>query len=268
MPEPERLALIDTARDGSVSFARPSPHDSSPRSAGEADALRPARTPMAVGPGRPAIDPPTLVRGRTQGVVSGFAIQPGKIQRPLLREETLARHRLLDWLDIKIHNRVLFVIAEAGYGKTTLLADFSRRTHLRTLWYRMDDEDRSWASFLSYLIAAGRLFEPDFASRTLAMLQEMEPGGPSRDEVVDIFMRELPAIAEDGAALVLDDFHVADDVADIRYVARARGACAGTTVDRVLEPPRPADSGWPTAIAWRARGDPYDGTTVLGSRDE
>jgi ATP/maltotriose-dependent transcriptional regulator MalT/DNA-binding SARP family transcriptional activator len=158
--------------------------------------------------------------------VSGLAIQPGKIQRPMLREETLARHRLLDWLDVKIHNRVIFVVAEAGYGKTTLLADFSRRTRLRTLWYRMDGEDRSWTSFLSYLIAAGREYEPDFAPRSAAMLQETEPGGPTRDEVLEVFLREMPAIAEGGAALILDDFHVADDVPDIRLIARelvARG---------------------------------------------
>jgi ATP/maltotriose-dependent transcriptional regulator MalT/DNA-binding SARP family transcriptional activator len=220
MPRPDRLALIDTLHNGSVSFAPPSPRGPLDRSVTDADAQRAARALTAVGPGRTAIDAPALVRGATHGVVNGFPIQPGKVQRPLLREETLARHRLLDWLDVKIHNRIIFVIAEAGYGKTTLLADFSRRTHLRTLWFRMDDEDRSWVSFLSYLVAAGREYEPDFAPRTAAMLQETEPGGPTRDEVLDAFLRELPAIAEGGAALILDDFHVADDAPDIRLIAR------------------------------------------------
>ena len=220
MPRPDPLALVDTQRDGSVSFAPPSPYGPLDRSVPGADAPRAGRASIAVGPGRAAIEAPAILRGATQGVVSGFPIQPGKIQRPLLREETLARHRLLDWLDVKIHNRVMFVIAEAGYGKTTLLADFSRRTHLRTLWYRMDDEDRSWGAFLSYLIASGREYEPDFAPRTAAMLHEWEPGGPTRDEVLDMFLRELPAFAEDGAALILDDFHVADDVADIKLIAR------------------------------------------------
>ena len=91
---------------------------------------------------------PALVGGVTREGVSGYAIQPGKVQPPPLREETLARHRLLDWLDVKIHNRLVFVIADAGYGKTTLLADFGRRTRLRTLWYRMDGEDRNWVAFL------------------------------------------------------------------------------------------------------------------------
>jgi ATP/maltotriose-dependent transcriptional regulator MalT/DNA-binding SARP family transcriptional activator len=218
MSRPDRLALIDTPRDGSVSFAPPSPLGQIDRAGAHPPAA--ARPPIPVGPGRAAIDAPALVRGAPHGVVTSFPIQPGKIQRPLLREETLARHRLLDWLDVKIHNRVVFVVAEAGYGKTTLLADFSRRTHLRTLWYRMDAEDRSWATFLAYLVAAGREHEPDFAPRSAAMLQESEPGGPTRDEIIDVFLRELPLIAEGGAALILDDFHVADDVPDIRLIAR------------------------------------------------
>jgi len=220
MPRTDRLALVDTLRDGSVSFAPPSPHGPLDRPIPGAAAPRSVRASIAVGPGRAAIEAPALIRGATQGVVSAFPIQPGKIQRPLLREETLARHRLLDWLDVKIHNRVMFVIAEAGYGKTTLLADFSRRTHLRTLWYRMDDEDRSWGAFLAYLIAAGREYEPEFAPRTAAMLDESDPGGPTRDEVLEVFLRELPLIAEDGAALIFDDFHVADDVPDIKFIAR------------------------------------------------
>jgi ATP/maltotriose-dependent transcriptional regulator MalT/DNA-binding SARP family transcriptional activator len=158
--------------------------------------------------------------------VDGYPIKLGKVQRPSLRDETLARHRLLDWLDIKIHNRVVLVIADAGYGKTTLLADFSRRTRLRTIWYRMDEEDRNWVSFLSYLVAAGREHDPEFAPRTAALLADTGPGGANRDDALEAFLRELPAIAPDGATLILDDFHVADDVPDIKHIARelvARG---------------------------------------------
>jgi len=81
---------------------------------------------------------PARVRVDSGDGVSGYPIQPGKVQAPALRDETLARTRLLDWLDVKIHSRVVFVIGDAGYGKTTLLADFTRRTRLRTLWYRID----------------------------------------------------------------------------------------------------------------------------------
>ncbi len=149
-----------------------------------------------------------------------YPIQPGKVQAPALRDETLARTRLLDWLEIKIHSRVIFVIADAGYGKTTLLADFSRRTRLRTIWYRLDEDDRDWVGFLSHLVAAGREHDPDFAPRTVATLRSLEPGGPTRDDAIETFLSELPTIAPEGAALIFDDFHMADEVGDIRQIAR------------------------------------------------
>jgi ATP/maltotriose-dependent transcriptional regulator MalT/DNA-binding SARP family transcriptional activator len=211
MAQPESSALIDTRLGGSVSFAPPDPS--------EFAAFGTAQSSAPVGTGR-LVSTPALLGGASRDGVSGYPIQVGKVQRPPLREETLARHRLLDWLDIKIHNRVVFVIADAGYGKTTLLADFSRRTRLRTLWYRMDEEDRNWVTFLSYLVAAGREYEPEFAPRTHAMLQDSGPGGATRDEAVAMFLRELPEITPTPTVLILDDYHVAEGSGDISYVAK------------------------------------------------
>ncbi len=121
--------------------------------------------------------------------MSGYPIQPAKVQRPPLRDEILARDRLLDWLAAKIHHRVILVLADAGYGKTTLLADFSRRTRLRTLWYRLDEDDRDWVSLLSHLVAAGREVDPTFAPATTALLSKIAQSGPTA-RVSD---RSLPA---------------------------------------------------------------------------
>jgi LuxR family maltose regulon positive regulatory protein len=80
--------------------------------------------------------------------------------------------------------------------------------------------------FLAHLVSAGREFDPDFAPRTAGILRSLEPGGPTREDAIETFLEELPAIATDGAALILDDFHLADEVADIRQIAReivARG---------------------------------------------
>ena len=143
MPGPE--TSVDTSRSQSVSFAPPHPMWPAPRTDRWA--------PVAVGPGRPTAG--SASHGALGDGMTGYPIQPAKVQGPLLRDETLARHRLLDWLAAKIHHRVILVLADAGYGKTTLLADFSRRTRVRTLWYRLDDDDRDWISFLSHLVAAG-----------------------------------------------------------------------------------------------------------------
>ena len=213
MARPQPFTLIDTLREGSVSFAPPDPSDPDSRDSATGGHAG------AAGAGHP-VGTSGMLGGASRDGVSGYPIQVGKVQRPPLREETLARHRLLDWLDVKIHNRVVFVIAEAGYGKTTLLADFSRRTRLRTLWYRMDEEDRNWVTFMSYLVAAGREHDPDFAPRAYALLQDTRPGGPHRDEAVAMFLRELPDIAPTPTVLILDDFHVTDGSGDVSYVAR------------------------------------------------
>jgi DNA-binding SARP family transcriptional activator len=152
--------------------------------------------------------------------MTGYPIQPSKIQAPTLREETLARDRLLEWLAAKAHSRVLLILADAGYGKTTLLADFSRRTRLRTLWYRLDDDDRDWVTFISHLVAAGKEHDPDFAPLTAAMLTDTSTDGPSRDAVTDTFVIELSAITGQGAVLILDDFHLVDDSTDVRTIVR------------------------------------------------
>ena len=75
---------------------------------------------------------------------SGYPVQLAKVTPPILRDDTLARPRLLDWLQAKIHSRLVLIIADAGYGKTTLLADFTRRTRRRVLWYRLDETDRGF----------------------------------------------------------------------------------------------------------------------------
>jgi DNA-binding SARP family transcriptional activator len=200
---------VDTPLNQSVSFAPPNPS----RPATRTDPWNP----VAVGPGRPGAGPAN--HGALDGM-TGYPIQPAKVQRPPLRDETLARDRLLDWVAAKIHHRVVLILADAGYGKTTLLADFSRRTRIRTLWYRLDDDDRDWMSFLSHLVAAGREHDPGFAPRTTAMLTDLAMGGPTREAATNVFLAELPSIAEHGAVLILDDFHLVDESAEVRLITR------------------------------------------------
>jgi ATP/maltotriose-dependent transcriptional regulator MalT/DNA-binding SARP family transcriptional activator len=168
-----------------------------------------------------------------------YPIQLAKVQPPSLRDETLSRERLLDWLSAKIHDRVILVLADAGYGKTTLLADFARRTRLRALWYRLEDDDRDWIAFLNHLVAAGREHDPGFAPTTAAMLGDMSVGGPTRDSAIDVFLRELPGIAEHGAVLILDDFHLVDDSPDVRLIARELVARAPERLSIVFASRRP-----------------------------
>jgi DNA-binding SARP family transcriptional activator len=71
-----------------------------------------------------------------------------------------------------------------------------------------------------HLVAAGREHDPGFAPTTSSNLAEIGVGGPSREAVVETFIRELGPMAEGGALLIFDDFHHVDDAPDARYIAR------------------------------------------------
>jgi LuxR family maltose regulon positive regulatory protein len=175
---------------------------------------------VPVGPGRPAIVAPLHGSGGQLGSMSEYPVQVSKVQAPPLRDETLERVRLLEWLHVKIHRRVVLVMAEAGYGKTTLLADYSRRSRVRTLWFRLDRGDRDWVGFIAYLVAAVRIHIPDFAAVTQSLLRETGGTAPPRDTVLDTFIRELGDLPADPTALVLDDLHAVDDSVDVRHILR------------------------------------------------
>ena len=196
---------------------------------------RPAgrREPIPVGPGRAVVPLPSR-SAHLSDETSGYPIQLAKVQRPALRDETLARPRLLDWLRTKVHGRVVLILADAGYGKTTLLADFSRRTRMRTLWYRLDHDDRDWLTVMHHLVAAGREHDPNFAPETAALLAEGAVGGLTRETVVDAFIRELASISVGGAVVIFDDFHLVDDAQDPRFIARELVARAPERVSIVF----------------------------------
>ncbi len=180
---------------------------------------------VAVGPGqppigasRPADDPEGTAVSELD--VFAFPVQIGKIQPPLLPAETLARDRLLDWMAAKIHSRLVLIVADPGHGKTTLLADWSRRTRVRALWYRLDDTDRDWVVFVHHIVAAGREIDPAFAPSTASLLRELGAGMGDRASITRTLLAEIRAWVTGGTALLLDDFQVIDDVPEVREIVR------------------------------------------------
>jgi LuxR family maltose regulon positive regulatory protein len=209
---PEAPSLSFAPLDRPVERVQPASARSGPPAPPRAPGARPRR--------RPALVVAGLASAGGQLGMSEYPVQISKVQAPPLREETLARDRLLDWLAVKIHRRAVLLTAEAGYGKTTLLADFSRRTRLRVLWFRLDRGDRDWVGFLAYLVAAVRIHVPDFGAATGSLLRETATAAPSLETVLDTFLRELGSLPNEPSAIVFDDFHLVDDAPDVRHIIR------------------------------------------------
>jgi len=164
---------------------------------------------------------------------SSFPLRPGKTQRPLLPDETLQRDRLLDWLAARIHCRVIYVVAEAGFGKTTLVADFLRSSRLRTFWYRLDEDDTDGLVFLRYVVAACQAVDSTLLPRTAALLSDTSVE-PRESVVLQALLNEIDCLGEVPSALVLDDFHMADAVPSIGAVVERLISRSPTALSLIL----------------------------------
>ncbi len=157
-----------------------------------------------------------------------FPLRPGKVQRPLVPDDTLRRDRLLDWMGYRANRRVIYVIAEAGFGKTTLVADYLRRSRLRAFWYRLDDDDTDGLVFLRYLVAACQTVDSGLLVRSASLLSESSLEPAPVGTVLDTILSEMGGLGEMPSALVLDDFHMVENVPAIgsiveRIMARSPG---------------------------------------------
>lgn len=145
-------------------------------------------------------------------------ISRAKITPTPVREATLSRARLLGWLRSNIGRRALLVVAEAGYGKTTLLADFSRQGHARCIWYQLDSSDCDWVTFTAYLVAAIREVHAGFGAGTAGLLERMAVASPSRDTVLATLAAEVSELQAAPTMLILDDFHNVESSEDVREI--------------------------------------------------
>ena len=138
-----------------------------------------------------------------------------KLHVPRWRRSLVARPRLSERLSRGAESALTLVSAPAGFGKTTLLAEWLAAAPAdgrSVAWLSLDQRDNDPASFWTYLVAALKTAAPGTGAGALSLLQPPEP--PSEAGLVTL-LNDLDAISND-VVLVLDDYHVIDarDVQD------------------------------------------------------
>src|ERR1700704_1811157 len=133
-----------------------------------------------------------------------------KLYVPKWRRGLVPRPRLSDRLNRGAESKLTLVSAPAGFGKTTLLADWLAAVAVdgRTVtWLSLDQSDNHPASFWTYLIAALQTGEPRIGGSAISLLQSPQP--PPIEAVLTLLLNELGGMSTD-LVLVLDDYHVID----------------------------------------------------------
>ncbi|MGO8684860.1 MAG: hypothetical protein ACLQUT_09835 [Thermoleophilia bacterium] len=137
-----------------------------------------------------------------------------KLSPPRLTEATL-RPDLVQAVASAADRRLLLVCAPAGYGKTTLVAEASRRSGWLAVWYKIDVFDHDVTVLIASLTEGIRKYVPEFAEVLRARLGDVDDADPPLDELLVAFAIALVEDTQDDLFLILDDYHEAADAADL-----------------------------------------------------
>lgn len=134
---------------------------------------------------------------------------------PRRRSEILSRPRLLAALDNLLDLKLLIVAAPAGYGKTSLLVDFSHHTQIPVCWYALDSLDSDLKRFIAHFIAAIQGKFPAFGQMASAALAELSQDNLNLDLVISAIVNDAYENISEHFIFVLDDYHLVRDVKPI-----------------------------------------------------
>src|SRR5215471_12601696 len=117
------------------------------------------------------------------------------------------RPRLLTDLARGINRGLTVVCTPAGFGKTTLLGDWARRSRRPVAWLSLDGGDNDPARFWRYVAAALEGVRPGAGAPVEALLGC--PRRPPLEAVATAVINQLAVVPDAGAVvLVLDDYHL------------------------------------------------------------
>jgi LuxR family maltose regulon positive regulatory protein len=89
-----------------------------------------------------------------------YDLMTAKLSGPPVRPGTIRRTALIDRLERNDGRRIVLVVAPAGYGKTTLLAQWAEASSQTFAWLSVGEEDNDPKVLLSYIAEALNGVEP------------------------------------------------------------------------------------------------------------
>jgi LuxR family maltose regulon positive regulatory protein len=141
---------------------------------------------------------PAHERPGTEPVIATKFFVPG------LGVRSVDRPRLRRALDRTLRARLTLVVAPAGWGKSTAVAQWLQRAAVPFGWLSLDAADGDVTRFWRHLLTAVRQAAPG----TGAALQRLEAAGADVErDVLPVAVNELTDV-DDDVVVVLDDYHL------------------------------------------------------------
>jgi LuxR family transcriptional regulator, maltose regulon positive regulatory protein len=162
-----------------------------------------------------------------------------KLHVPRPRPGFVARPRLLQRLAAGTARELVLVCTPAGFGKTTLLGDWTRRGQRPVAWLSLDAGDNDPARFWRHVTAALDGVVPGVAERVAPLLKGLQPA--AFGTAAATLVNELAGVTEE-VVLVLDDYHLIDAPpvhASLGFLLEHQPACLRLVLASRADPPLP-----------------------------
>ena len=133
-----------------------------------------------------------------------------KLYVPRWHTGLVPRPRLIESLDQGTERKLTLVSAPAGFGKSTVLAEWVAATPASgrpAAWVSLDQSDNDPALFWAYFIAALQTVQSSVGESALSLLHSAQP--PPIEALLGTLLNEISTISDD-FVLVLEDYHVID----------------------------------------------------------
>jgi LuxR family transcriptional regulator, maltose regulon positive regulatory protein len=130
-----------------------------------------------------------------------------KVHIPQPRFGAVTRTRLIERLNEALAHgsRLTILVAPAGYGKSSLLAEWVNASQRPVAWLALDRRDNDLPSFLRYCVAALRTQFPEACPVTFGALHAPNTAAP--EYLAELLASELADLPRP-CIVVLDDYHL------------------------------------------------------------
>jgi LuxR family maltose regulon positive regulatory protein len=127
----------------------------------------------------------------------------------------LHRDRLFTRLDQALTHPLTLICADAGYGKSTLVATYLAQCRHPAFWLRLDDQDRHLDVLFAHLCAGLAEHLPSCQNRLTALAARLGQRQRSPAELAADFVAALYPPPDVPMTVVLDDFETVQDSAEV-----------------------------------------------------
>ncbi len=164
---------------------------------------------------------------------------PTKVILPQRRKDLFTRQRLNNLLYDLLDQKLILVIAPAGYGKTSLLIDFAYQVDFPVCWYTVDELDQTAERFFTFFIAALHRRFPEFGEASKIALKTIDPFHPDINQLVSVIVNDAYEHIQEHFLIILDDYHLVSGMREIqafinRFIYEAAENCHLVLSSRTL----------------------------------